>query len=254
MPFSRPVATCPLLVFFATACGSRVDGSDGAQLAGPGLSMSGVAYQFQTRLPLPNARISLLELPERETWSDADGRWSLHDLPRAAPLTPQVELDEHVVGHHQTFRLQASIDQVYLQVVPEPTYDLFSDILDDAGTPVDPIACQIVTTIAAPDIAALEDWDAFLDRGDAGLLEDADAIITPSVGQRLYFSEQVIPDASLERSTLDGGVLWLNVPPDEVYQLNGHHADHTFPEVEVTCGPGRFINASPPWGLTADLP
>lgn len=254
MPSPRPLASCSLLWVVATACGGQTDGVGGAQGVDPGLSMSGVAYQFQTRQPLPGARISLLELPGREAWSDADGRWSLHDLPRSAPLTPWVELDEHVPGHHQTFRLQASIDRVYLQVVPEQTYALFAGILDDAGTPVDPDACQIVTTIAEPGIAVFEDWDGFLERGDAGLLDDADASITPSVGQRLYFSEQVVPDAALERSTLDGGVLWLNVPPDGAYHLHGYHADYTFPEVEVRCGPGRFINASPPWGLTADPP
>ena len=100
-------------------------------------------------------------------------------------------------------------------------------------------------------IAAFDDWEGFLERGDAGLLANADATITPEVGTRLYFSEQVIPDPTLERSTLDGGVLWLNVPPAGAHMLRGRHAGYGFPDVEVTCAPGRFINASPPWGLTA---
>lgn len=230
-----------------------VPGGDTAGDTGhAGISMSGIAYQFQSREPLEGARISFVEAPELETWSDAAGAWSFDDLPADTPLTPRVELADHAVGHHQTFRLRGSVDRVYLQVVPQTTYDIFVDILGNGGNTVDPEACQVVTTVAEPGIADFDDWEGFLARGDAGLLANVDAIITPDGGQRLYFSEQVVPDPALERSTLDGGVLWVNVPPDGTFHLNATHADHTFPEVEVTCAPGRFINASPPWGLTAD--
>ena len=123
------------------------------------------------------------------------------------------------------------MERVYLQVVPQGTCDLLADI-------------------AEPGIAHFDDWDGFLARGDAGLLADADATITPEAGMRLYFHEQVIPDPTVERSTLDGGVLWLNVP-EGTHTLSGEQDRHSFPDVEITCAPERFINASPPWGLTA---
>lgn len=248
------IAALLLLAACRPGDGDSARPGDAADTGDPGIRMSGVAYQFQSRAPLEGARISLVEDPDRWTLSDADGAWALHDLPAGTPLTPRVELAEHATGHHQTFHLQASVDRVYLQVVPQATYDIFVDILASGSTPVDPEACQVVTTIAEPGIAAFEDWEGFLARGDAGLLANADATISPEGGTRMYFSEQVVPDPALARSTLDGGVLWLNVPPDGTYTLRGAHADHTFPEVEVRCAPGRFINASPPWGLTADPP
>lgn len=68
MPHSQSVASWGLLWVVATACGGPVGGGGDSAVGGPGLSMSGIAYQFQTRLPLAGARISLLELPEREAW------------------------------------------------------------------------------------------------------------------------------------------------------------------------------------------
>lgn len=99
-----------------------------------------------------------------------------------------------------------------MQVVPQGTYDLLADILEDVAEPVEPDACQVVTTISEHGIADFDDWEGFLARGDAGLLADADATISPEAGTRLYFDEQVIPDPTVERSTLDGGALRINIP------------------------------------------
>jgi hypothetical protein len=242
----------PVAPLGASGQDDHTDTADTADTGGAqSISMTGIAYQFQSRAPLEGARVSLVELPDAVAFSDADGHWRLDELPADTPLTPRVEIAGHAVGHHQTFRLQGSVARVYLQVVPQTTYDLLVSILGDEGNTVDPDACQVVTTISEPGIADFDDWEGFLERGDAGLLANADATISPEGGTRLYFNEQVVPDPSVERSTLDGGVLWINVPPDGPHTLQGTHAEHGFPDVEVTCAPGRFINASPPWGLTA---
>ena len=219
------------------------------------VEIHGIAYQFRSHDLLPGATISLAEWPDITAVTDPDGRYTLRGVPAGVPVTPRVELAGHAVGHQQTFTLTADLERLYFQVVPDDLFELISGLLEQEGLPVDPDACQVVTTITDPSAAAAPDWDAFLARGDAGLVPGATAEIAPSAGTRIYFNELVMPDPDEPVATSDGGVLWLNVAPAATYTLTAQDPDglYTFPEVEVTCEPGRFINASPPFGLTAIL-
>jgi hypothetical protein len=217
------------------------------------VEIRGVAYQFRSHDLLPGATISLAEWPEVTAVTDSDGQYTLRGVPAGVPVTPRVELAGHAVGHQQTLTLTADLEQLYFQVVPNDLYELISGLLEQEGLPVDPDACQVVTTITDPSAAAAPDWDAFLARGDAGLVPGATAQIAPAAGTRIYFNELVMPDPDEPVATSDGGVLWLNVAPGAAYTLTARDPDgrYTFPEVEVTCEPERFVNASPPFGLTA---
>lgn len=58
----------------------------------------------------------------------------------------------------------------------------------------------------------------------------------------------IFPDASLEATTVDGGVLFVNVTPG-TYTLRAHKDGAVIREVEVGCRAGVLTNAAPPWGL-----
>lgn len=228
-------------------------GEPGDSSARPTVAFTGVAYQFRSHAPLEGARVSLAEHPEVVAVSDAEGVYRLEDVPAGLPVTPRVELAGHATAHHQTFTATEDVERLHLQVVPDDLYAIIVDVLESSGRAVQPDACQVVTTITDPSAWEAPTWAAYLERGDAGLVPGATATLTPSAGERLYFNEVVLPDPTQPVATTDGGVLWLNVQPPGRYRLTAEDPDgaFVFPEVEVTCEPGRFVNANPPYGLTA---
>ncbi|HYD79870.1 MAG TPA: hypothetical protein VEC06_08675 [Paucimonas sp.] len=64
----------------------------------------------------------------------------------------------------------------------------------------------------------------------------------------IYFNSQVLPDSSLRATSIDGGVVWANVP-DGVYTIPASHPTRRFASFVATCKEGRLINADPPHGL-----
>lgn len=214
-------------------------------------SFSGVVYQFQTHTPLEGATVTLEEHPELTALTDAEGVYLLEGVPLGERVTPKIELSKHVNAWHQSFVVEGDVEMLYFQAIPTTVFNLLKGSLEDGGLEIDlETNCAIVTTVSDSSMAEVEDWEAFLARGDAGELAGASADISPEAGFRLYFNEQVQPDPTVTETTTDGGVLWVNVSPGD-YTLSASHPEASFPEVEVDCQAGRFINASPPKGLTA---
>jgi hypothetical protein len=91
---------------------------------------------------------------------------------------------------------------------------------------------------------SFEDFVAYGAHGVAG----ATASARPALPDPIYFNESVIPDPSLTESSVDGGVLWLDVPAG-VYRFRAHHPSARFASFIATCEPGRLVNANPPQGL-----
>ena len=86
---------------------------------------------------------------------------------------------------------------------------------------------------------------------------DATVTIEPAVDPELgpiYFNmvrhDVICPDRKFDRTSDDGGVLFVNVPP-ATYTLRAHKEGVTFREVTIKCRPGLVVNAAPPWGLQA---
>jgi hypothetical protein len=242
---------CSLMWFCVGVFGCRAVPEDSANPTAT-VSMSGVSYQFMTHIPLGGARVHLEEFPELSTTSDANGNFIIEGIPLGAMTTPYVELEDHRRSYHQRFQADHDLQQVYLQLIPGSIYDQLAILLSNMGHPVNEEACQVVSTVCSSSMAEVSDFEAFLEHGDAGLLEGAIASLTPASGELLYFNELVQPDPDLETTSSDGGVLWLNVEPGS-YLMNAMVPDReeVFPDVVVDCESGRFINASPPWGLTA---
>lgn len=96
--------------------------------------------------------------------------------------------------------------------------------------------------------------DDRLPHGDPGaittLVPDSGAAIGP-----VYFNEQVIPDVTWTSTSVDGGVVWLNMPLNETYAVTAQKAGVTYPtvrfrvtEADMAAGVQLFI-ASPPDSL-----
>jgi hypothetical protein len=58
----------------------------------------------------------------------------------------------------------------------------------------------------------------------------------------------VIPDPSLSETTVDGGIVWTEVPSGN-YEVRAHGPRTRFARFQARCRDGRIVNANPPWGL-----
>ena len=207
------------------------------------VTLSGVAYVFNTPNPRPGVTIRIAEYPDISAVSDETGRFSML-VPDGATITPIGERDGFAKMHLQTFTTNGEdITSVYLQMVPEGTYDMFAAIL--GITPSDE-HCQISTTVSEKVIQGMT-YEEFAAHGHHGVGE-ATVTTEPAVPDLVYFDATTTPDRSLTETSRDGGVVCTNVPPG-IYVFTVHHATRDFETFTATCEPGRFINANPPWGL-----
>jgi hypothetical protein len=97
-----------------------------------------------------------------------------------------------------------------------------------------------------------------LPHGDPG----ATMTISPAIGADaigpVYFNEQVIPDVTWDSTSVDGGVVWLNLPLGHVWHVSAEKPGVTYPTVrfridqsDIDAGVQLFI-ASPPDSLEGD--
>lgn len=208
------------------------------------VTLSGVAYTFNTPDPVVGAQIRLVEVPDALATTAADGSWTL-TVPARAELTPYVTHADHVTMHLQTFELDGrqAIERVYFQMVEPAVFDTLALVL---GVTPDPAKCQVASTVSEKAIQTMT-FAEFKAHGAHGVA-DATVTLAPAEADVVYFNEQVIPDKSRTTTSRDGGVVWTNVPPGR-YTITVAHPTKTFAPVVFVCEAGRFINANPPQGL-----
>jgi hypothetical protein len=123
--------------------------------------------------------------------------------------------------------------------------DLVGLLEDILGEESDPAACHIATTVSVKEMS-LENY--LVPHGVPG----ATVTLCPHVREPIYFAyisdALILPDPALTETSVDGGVVFLNVPPGD-YVLRAQKAGTAFPAVRVRCDPGTFVNAAPPKGL-----
>jgi hypothetical protein len=207
----------------------------------------GTAYTFDNQRPIAGATVRIAELPGVSTTSQSDGAFDLA-APDGTKVTPYVD----AAGHHriyvQTFVTAGEdLERVNFQVPTQPTYFALAALLGvelDASGEL--VRCAIVSTFVNEAVRELSfpEFVAFGAHGVAG----ATATTTPALSDPTYFNESVIPDPALTESTIDGGVIWTEVP-EGVYRIRGHHSTERFADFVATCKPGRIVNANPPQGL-----
>lgn len=238
-------------MFLLLACTAPVvDSADSADSAEVDtVSISGLVYAFKSRDFLAGATVGLHEHPELTTVSADDGTWSFEGLDAGETVTPWFELDGYRAASHRSFTLEADQERVYFQAIPTAVYDLMFQALVNAGVTIDPEACHVASTVTDPtmnDITTWAEFDAFIPHGLAGATVSTSAPdITP-----IYFNEDVFPDPSRTETSIDGGIILPNLPAGG-FTFTGAGGGYTYDELSAVCAPGRFVNASPPWGVRA---
>lgn len=235
-----------LMIPVAAGCASDSGPAPWVVGTGPLAPVSGRAFVFgpsggQT---IEGATISVLEAPELTTVVAADGTFSL-EVPSGAPISLVLQQPGFHPTQSATLALgPGGLDMVGFQVPTENMFDLLSSLVDVWP---DPERCQIATTVSRKDTepyggAAL---------GEPGVVVSIDPPLPPEAGPVYfeYVSESLIyPKRSLTETTIDGGVLFLNVPEGE-YTLSASKVGKLFSTATVRCRAGILVNAAPPRGL-----
>jgi hypothetical protein len=229
-----------LLAVLAAACAPPGHGA-----SGPPVSASGQAFVFGAgNGTLAGATVYVVEAPQLRTTTAADGTFSLQ-VPSGGECSFALEEPGYHASRTELIYVAAGgVDHVSFQVPPDNVYSLLASVV---GLDPDPTRCQIATTVSAAGTAPY---------GGSGLGEP-DATVTidpplPAAAGPVYFkfvnATLIVPDTTLTATTIDGGVLFLNVPPGD-YRLTAHKTGKQFSAVRLRCAAGVLVNAAPPWGL-----
>lgn len=211
----------------------------------------GTAYTFNTPDPIVGAMILVEELPDVSAVTGADGSYEL-EVPAGATITPYIQADGHHSIHTQTFTVSAEGDGLELDGVnfQTPTDGIYDGLKALVGgfTGKDPFegGCVIVTTVGDKKMVGMP-FAQFIDFHPHGV-EGATVNIEPASATPIYFNDDVLPDTAQQTTSIDGGVLWPNVPPGE-YTLTASKPGTSFVTVHTRCENGWVVNANPVWGL-----
>ena len=195
-----------------------------AAMAGGGskdtVRISGTAYAFfDIDDRVPGAVVRVEEYPgisdsgrgRRQLRDRGARRCQRHPLHRGAGRLPG---DLYLQTFHTAGK---DLEHVNFQVVPSAIYAVLAGLL---GVPVDESGqieeCVIVSTFSIHEARDATTFDpGFKDVYPHGL-PGATATIDPVAGNTrgpIYFNEAIIPDPAETSSSVDGGVLWVEVPP-----------------------------------------
>lgn len=214
---------------------------------GPLVTVSGRAFVFgpSTGLSLAGATVSVLEAPGRSGEVAEDGRFSL-EVESGAPLSFVLTQEGFATVQSAAIPVgEGGVADVGFQVPDEGTVALMAAA---AQVDIDAERCQVATTVSS---AASEGY------GGAGVGEPGAVVeLLPSLpeGARgpIYFDylsdSFILPDPDLTATTIDGGVLFGNVPSGE-FTLRATKEGVVFSDAVVRCRPGMLVNAAPPHGI-----
>lgn len=242
-----------MLILLAACVGPADTASESGHSAElePTRSISGLVYAFKSRDFLEGATIGLHEHPERTTTTAADGTWSFEGLAVGETVTPWIELEGYREASHRSFTLDQDQERVYFQAIPTAVYDLMFQALVNSGVEIDAEACHLASTVTDPHMKEISTWaefDAFIPHGLAGATVSQ---IPGSEHAVIYFNEDVFPDPTMTETSIDGGVIVPNLGEGTHTLTAQDGGAHAFDTIRIQCAPGRFVNASPPWGIGA---
>lgn len=246
----RPHVLAATVLAVGVLTAGPIAGSD----AGPAAPVATVSAEGDLmnfgpmRGPVAGLTVRVLEQPDRSTATDADGHWRIEGLPVGSKATFAVDTGERFPIQTATFTVGTEdLQRVSFQSPTQEMVDLLADIV---GQPTDPSRCQIATTVTRRGYS-LYGGAADGTHGEPGATVTIDPPPAGGTGP-IYFNglsyDVIFPDASLQATTVDGGVLFVNVTPG-TYTLRAHKDGAVIREVEVGCRAGVLTNAAPPWGL-----
>ena len=239
-----------LLALMLAAPGTAGAGTGSADT----VKISGTAYAFfDIDDRVPGAVVRVEEYPKISDAVAADGSYEI-EVPDDANVTPYIEVPAGYRGIYlQTFHTSGrDLRHVNFQVVPSGIYAALAGLL---GVPLDESGqieeCVIVSTFSIHEARDATSFDpGFKDVYPHGL-PGATGTIDPVQGNTrgpIYFNEAIIPDPAETSSSVDGGVLWVEVPPGYYWMEPSHPTERLAPFL-AHCEDGRLVNANPPWGF-----
>ena len=225
-------------------CAAPVSGGDG------GVSVRGHAFSFgPTGGAVRDAVVTVLEHPGWCARTGADGSYDFGGFAPGERVTLEMHHPDYwpVTTGTQVVPTGGVLQRVGFQA---PTNGIFRVLAQYLRITAEPERCQIATTVIEPAWAGMYDPGS---HGEVGATVTIDPPL-PAESGPVYFRylspSAIVPARELTATSLDGGVLFLNVPPGD-YVLSAHKAGVTFTQVAIHCRAGVLVNASPPWGLQA---
>jgi len=213
---------------------------------GPPAHVVGHAFVFgpnSNNLSVAGATIGVAEDATVATTVGADGTFAF-DVPSGGPSS--FTLTQPGFHANQSATLEVGADGIAMLGFQAPTDDTFDLLANLVRVTPDPAKCQLSTTVSRLGTAPYG--------GDGLGVEGATAALDPVPEGALgpiyfaYNSTVPYPDKTLTATSLDGGVVWANVPVGE-YTLTATKAGVTFSTVTIRCRAGILINAAPPNGI-----
>lgn len=236
---TRIVVLVTLMILITIGCGGS-DTTDGAPVTT--VSVTGNVFVFPFGKNLPDADITILEVSGKSCITDEDGGFRFDGLEQGSDVTFVMNHPRHPRAQTATFALGSEdLEEVTFQVPDFLIYNFLAFILKEQPAEEN---CQIVSTVTEKGKSLYNSW---LRHG----VEGATVHISPKLPESrgpVYFSDLVLPDRSRTETSVDGGVIFVNVPPGD-YRLTATKEGHSFFSACIKCTPGTLVNASPPWGL-----
>jgi hypothetical protein len=233
---------CASLLVLLVACGDEDPMADWVPNTGPPARVTGMTFVFGPNAPgltLDGATVAVTEDPDVVTTVAADGTFTL-DVPSGGPSTFTLTQD----GFHlnQSATLEIGVDGIPMLGFQAPIEETFELLGNLARVTPDPTRCQIASTVSR---AGTEPYG-----GDALGVERATVTLDPSSAEigPIYFNYAggtIFPDRMLTATSIDGGVIFANVPVGE-YTMTAHKAGTMFAPVHIRCRAGVLVNAAPP--------
>lgn len=194
------------------------------------------------------AVVRALEHPDRWVITADDGSFALGGFVPGEPVTltmtkpgfAPIQTGTHVVP-------PAGLERLTFQAPPWSIYHLMSTI---ALVRPSRDRCQIATTVTERGLSLYDDVPSHGEAGATVTLEPRPADVVGPIYFQYVAPRAIVPGRWLDRTTRDGGVLFLDVPPGE-YTLAAYKVGMQFTRVRIRCRAGWLVNASPPWGLSA---
>lgn len=213
------------------------------------VSIEGDLFAFLTEVEGPRitgATVSILEHPDKTLVTGADAHFEFDDLEEGSEVTLVASHPDFKTSRTATVRLGAGGVQPFsVQMVPTGLFNALSALV-----PMPPELdkyCAIASTVARMGGSLF----VYLRQGMPGVNVGLTPAVPPECGP-IYFNEEVLPDATQEATSIDGGVLFYRLPPGD-YTMTATRAGTTFNEVKIRCEAGVIVNAGPPLGLLANV-
>jgi hypothetical protein len=192
------------------------------------------------------AKVWVLENPDKSVVTGPDAHFEIDGLDVGSEVTLVMEHPDYHPTQTATFVLgEHGIHPFTIQAVSTVLFNALSGIVPNP--PQEDKACSIATTVTRSGGSLY----VHLRQGEPGTTVTL-IPAAPAESGPIYFNEDVIPDVKQTSTSIDGGVVFANVPPGD-YTLHGSKPGLVFQPVKLKCRVGQLVNAGPPLGVLAHV-